>query len=528
MRLVVRLLTLLVAGALLVPLAGRPSSAAAPAGVLSHSSVVRAAELAADYYRPTFANTTLVPRNGWSWSTYFQGVESLYRHAGDARHQADAMAWGQANSWQLTTAETNPDTVKAGQVYAALNEVDPTASLAAMDNRMATDLTGMPASQYDWADALFMGLPNWASWARRTGDPAYLDKMDALFTWARDQGATSSRCAGKAKPQPGLIEPTSGLWYRDCTFVGARDGSGQPIIWGRGNGWVLAALAEVVRQLPPGDPRAVKYVDLLRSMAAELLRLQGADGFWRASLLDPALYPQPETSGTALITYALASGIRSGALDSATYSPVVARAWHGLSTTALQPSGFVTDCQPMGTRPAAPYVGSAPAVAPTSTSAGSVNADSPPFCVGAFLLAATEVAQLVDAWSTGRPVTCSAQQAGSEASRVNDGDVTTRWSAPGFPQSVTLDLGSARPVASSMVVTFADRAYGYRIEASPDRRRWRMLVNRSTNTSPGTRVDDFRPGAGTARFVRLTVVGVSADPTTWVSIQEFAVYPPPS
>jgi rhamnogalacturonyl hydrolase YesR len=518
----------LVIGFAMAALSPNASWAAAPAGLPSHASVVRAAKLAADYYRTTYPITTLTPRNGWSWSTYFQGLQALDRHAGDARYQTDAMAWGRSNAWQLTSAETNPDTVKAGEPYFQLNQVDPAASLAAMDARMATDLTAMPVSQYDWVDALFMGLPDWALWARRTGDSAYLDKMDALYTWTRDRGATSTRCAGKTLPQPGLVDPTTTLWYRDCTFVGASDVQGEPILWGRGNGWVMAALADVVHILPAGDPRAGKYAGMLRSMAAELARLQDPDGFWRASLHDPTLYPQPESSGTALITYALAAGIGSGELDSATYLPVVARAWHGLSTAALQPSGFVTSCQGPGVGPAAPYVGVGPRTAPTSTSAGTVNADSPPFCVGAFLLAATAVAGLIDAPSTGRPLTFTAQQTGNEARRVDDGDVTTRWSASGFPQSVVVDLGSAQPIGNSMVVPYLDRAYRYRIEASGNQSSWQLLVDQTTNTSTGTRLDDFAQGTVTARYVRLTVVGVSNDPTTWVSIQEFAVYPPPA
>src|SRR6478672_5952204 len=166
--------------ALLVPLSGS-ASAATPSGLPSHATVVRAAKLAADYYRPTFASTTLVPKNGWSWATYFQGVESLYRHEGDLRYQGDAMAWGRTNSWGLTTVERNPDTIKAGEVYYALNQVDPAASLTAIDARMTADLTDLPVSQYDWIDALFMGLPDWVLRARRTGNTAYLDKLDALY-----------------------------------------------------------------------------------------------------------------------------------------------------------------------------------------------------------------------------------------------------------------------------------------------------------------------------------------------------------
>lgn len=486
--------------------------------------MVSAAKRALDYYRPTYSTTTLTPRNGWSWGTYVEGVEDLYRYAGDAAFHSHGMAWGASNGWGLTNAETNPDTIKAGQVYHALHEVDPAASLSAMDTRMAADLASLPLSRYDWIDALFMGLPSWALWSKRTGNPAYSEKLDALYAWTKDRGATSSRCAG-TPAQSGLYDAAWGLWYRDCRFVGAKDVSGKPVFWSRGNGWVMAAMADVLRSLPPGDARGAKYAEMLRTMSAALTPLQGADGFWRPSLANAALFPQPEASGTALMTYAMAYGIRAGVLDASTYRPVVARAWRALSSSALQPSGFLTSCQGPGIDPRAPYTSAAPRTAPTATSSGTVNVDSPPFCVGAFLMAATQVARLIPNVSTGRPVTATQQQAGNEAHRVVDGDVTTRWSASPFPQSVTIDLGSAQRIGSTMVVPYLDRAYRYRVEASTDNAGWRVLVDRSANTRGGSQLDDFR--AVVARYVRLVVIGVAGASTTWTSAQEFSVHPPP-
>jgi hypothetical protein len=253
--------------------------------------------------------------------------------------------------------------------------------------------------------------------------------------------------------------------------------------------------------------------------------VQGSDGLWRASLLDTPLYPSPETSGTALITYALAYGISAGVLDSATYLPVVAKAWHGLTTISLQPSGFVTDCQPMGIGPAAPYLATGPRTKPSKTSSGTVNIDSPPFCVGAFLLAGAEVAKLITSPSTGRPVAFTAQQVGNEANHVDDGDVTTRWSAAGFPQSVTIDLGASHLVSNAKVVPYLDRAYRYRVQTSTDNVHWTTVLDRTTNTLTGSRLDAFTTGPVSARYVRLTVTGVYGVSTSWVSIQEFAVYP---
>lgn len=63
---------------------------------------------------------------------------------------------------------------------------------------------------------------------------------------------------------------------------------------------------------------------------------QGVDGLWRSSLLDPAHFPNPETTGSSCFTYMLAWGINAGLLDAATYLPVVEAAWTGLATISLQ------------------------------------------------------------------------------------------------------------------------------------------------------------------------------------------------
>ena len=132
---------------------------------------------------------------------------------------------------------------------------------------------------------------------------------------------------------------------------------------------------------------------MLTTMASDLIGLQGSDGFWRSSLLDPALYPQPEASSTGLITYALAYGIQAGLLDAATYLPAVARAWQGLTTYAAADAAASFAAASTGRRTPPPVHGNGTANAAVGRrSAGTVNSDSPPFCVGAFLLAGSQVA----------------------------------------------------------------------------------------------------------------------------------------
>jgi len=159
--------------------------------------------------------------------------------------------------------------------------------------------------------------------------------------------------------------------------VNVTDKNGDKVFWARGSGWVAAAIAQALQHVPSTHPYAVELAGRLRLMAAALAPLQGSDGFWRASLTDAGLFPNPETTGTACFTYAIAWGINNGVLDAATYTPIAAAAWAGMSAVALQANGLVGYCQP-----------------PNGQPNGALPTDTSDFCVGQFLLAGSEVFKL--------------------------------------------------------------------------------------------------------------------------------------
>lgn len=211
-----------------------------------------------------------------------------------------------------------------------------------------------------WCDALFMAPPTWSGLARMTQQRAYLDYMD------RQWWITSAL----------LYDPVEHLYSRDASYLHQRERNGEKLFWSRGNGWVMAGLTRVLQDMPADYPHRPRYLRQFRAMAARLAPLQGADGLWRAGLLDAAAYPRPETSGSAFIVYALAWGVHHHVLDAATYQPVVARGWHGL-VGEIYADGRLGDIQPIGAAPG----------------------DYPPgasyvYGVGAFLLAAGEVEAL--------------------------------------------------------------------------------------------------------------------------------------
>ena len=90
--------------------------------------------------------------------------------------------------------------------------------------------------------------------------------------------------------------------------------------------------------------------DWFVKLATRVAGLQHPDGFWHASLLDPASYPSPETSCTTFIVYSIAYGINEGLLDKEIYLPVMIKGWNAL-VSAVEPNGKLGYVQQIGADP---------------------------------------------------------------------------------------------------------------------------------------------------------------------------------
>ncbi len=155
--------------------------------------------------------------------------------------------------------------------------------------------------------------------------------------------------------------------------------------WGRGNGWAMLGLVDAIRFGDAaavaggiGDPNRRRYIEVFELFAGRLMGLQGDDGAWRTSMLQPDAFLAPDTTSTACFTQGLAYGVNAGLLAADTFTPAIKKAWQFLARVALQPSGKVGFCQPAG-------------VAPGNDFNGNSTSD---FCVGMFLGAAAEVSKM--------------------------------------------------------------------------------------------------------------------------------------
>ena len=115
------------------------------------------------------------------------------------------------------------------------------------------------------------------------------------------------------------MQEANGLFYH---------GESAPFYWGRGNGWMAAGSAELLRSLPTNHPQHARILAAYHKMMAALLATQDKDGLWHQLLDKPDSWP--ETSGSAMFTFAFVTGVKNGWLDEKTYGPAARKSWLAL------------------------------------------------------------------------------------------------------------------------------------------------------------------------------------------------------
>ena len=189
--------------------------------------------------------------------------------------------------------------------------------------------------RWSWCDALFMAPAVYTRLYTLTGNKKYMIFADAEFK------ATYNH----------LYDKDDKLFFRDSRYFGQQEANGKKVFWGRGNGWVIGGLAEILKTLPAEDTEYRPfYLQLFKELSESLANLQNKDGFWHASLLDPDSYPSPETSATGFIVYGLAYGVNQGYLPADKYLPVIQKGWNAL-VSAVEPDGKLGWVQPVGADP---------------------------------------------------------------------------------------------------------------------------------------------------------------------------------
>lgn len=232
-----------------------------------------------DKFEPFFGRekALLPPKNHVDYNMFGGLALQLYDITGDERYKDMGLAYADSQ-WEL------PANAKPGEKYWAEK--------------------GYSWQTRLWIDDMYM-ITFVQSWAYKvTGDTKYID-----------------RAAEEMVLYLETIQRPDGLFYHAPDV---------PYYWGRGDGWMAVGMADILRYLPEGHKDRVRIMNGYHKMMESLLAYQDDGGMWRQLIDEPECWP--ETSGSAMFTYAFIVGIKEGWLDAGKYAPAAEKAWTELVT----------------------------------------------------------------------------------------------------------------------------------------------------------------------------------------------------
>jgi rhamnogalacturonyl hydrolase YesR len=98
-----------------------------------------------------------------------------------------------------------------------------------------------------------------------------------------------------------------------------------PFYWGRGNGWMAAGMTELLRNLPANNQYRARIMQGYQTRMKSLKDFQTPGGMWNQLIDEKDSWA--ETSGSAMFTYAMITGVKKKWLDAKEYAPVARKAW---------------------------------------------------------------------------------------------------------------------------------------------------------------------------------------------------------
>lgn len=172
-----------------------------------------------------------------------------------------------------------------------------------------------------WADDLYMSIPFLCRYYELSGDIFYL----------RDAVRQIKQIFGYLfMPDLEILSHIYDTHYHVQTKVP----------WGRGNGWVLFSLTELLAVMPDNDPEREEILEIFQTLCGGYLKLQGKEGMWHQVLTFPHSFQ--ETSCTAMFIYGFARGVRYGWLKNRDdYAKAALLGWRALCKIAVDWKGNI-------------------------------------------------------------------------------------------------------------------------------------------------------------------------------------------
>ncbi|MFQ5856598.1 MAG: glycoside hydrolase family 88 protein [Anaerolineae bacterium] len=272
---------------------------------------------------PRVASRTMEMQfESWDWDSgvAMYGMLKAWQATGDQRYFDFVKSWVDGFIVRGLPPITHPNHTTPGIATLMLYEATGQEKYLAAGQQMATYLVNTAPRTAEgalyhyedqvWVDTLIVTAPFLSRFGHITGDPRYTDEAVRQFRLHARH----------------LQDPETGLFFHG--WDESEDSHMSGAFWQRGNGWAMAAGAELLDQLPADHPARPEIRDILVRQAEGLLPLQDPSGLWHTVVDQPEFYL--ETSGAAAIGYALFRGLDQGWLDPAKFNAAAQRTRQGV------------------------------------------------------------------------------------------------------------------------------------------------------------------------------------------------------
>ena len=172
----------------------------------------------------------------------------------------------------------------------------------ATDEQKSLAARGLSWQTRMWIDDMYMITIIQSQAYKATGKPEYINRAAKEMVVYLDS-----------------LQRSNGLFYHAPDV---------PFFWARGNGWMAAGMTELLRTLPDDNPDRQRIMQGYLKMMESLKSHQTESGMWN-QLVDASDF-WAETSGSAMFTYAMITGVKRGWLSAEEYGPVARKAWLAL------------------------------------------------------------------------------------------------------------------------------------------------------------------------------------------------------
>lgn len=222
----------------------------------------------------------------------------LYMQTGDERYKTLGMKYADSQ-WSLPAGwSLDPEKKRTSSMYGDLVDAD----ICQPEQKEWAD-RGYSWQTRFWLDDMYMITAVQAQAYRATGDSVYINRAAREMVLYLDS-----------------IQQPSGLFHHAPTA---------PFCWGRGNGWMAVGMAELLRYLPEENPYRASIMVGYHKMMSKLKDTQSESGMWKQVVDDVTMWD--ETSGSAMFTYAMITGVKRGWLNADEYGPAARNAWIALT-----------------------------------------------------------------------------------------------------------------------------------------------------------------------------------------------------